>query len=107
MKKRERSRITLQRRGAETDDGFTKRPGTWQPLAAVWAELLPLWLSEYAAAGETAAFQRARFKILKDSRWADLNAKDGLIADREYDILGVSEAQRGWLMIDAVARGDG
>lgn len=101
-------RVTLQRKGVDTDDGYQTVPGDWADLADVWAQFLPLTASERASAGETAAYQKARYRFRKDSSWSDLNAKDGLVDGTQvFDIIGVSEPKRGWLVAECVARADG
>jgi SPP1 family predicted phage head-tail adaptor len=101
-------RITLQRQGAETDDGFQTVPGDWADLASVWARYVPLTGAERAAASQTEAFGKANFEIRKDTSWADLNAKDRLTdADgRVFNILNVTEPRRGWLFVETVSAGD-
>lgn len=100
-------RVTLQRKGAEADDGFQTVPGDWESLADVWAQFLPMSSAERAQAGETAAYNRVRIRIRKDSSWSDLNAKDGFVlAGAEYNILGVTEPDRGWMVVEGVGRGD-
>lgn len=100
-------RVTLQREGADTDDGFSTVPGSFATLATVWAQFLPLGSAERAQAGETAAYTKARYRIRKDSTWADLNATDRLVDGQTFNILGVTEPDRGWLVVECVARGDG
>lgn len=100
-------RVTLQRKSADADDGFQTVPGAWADLADVWAQFLPMSATERAQAGETAAYNKARIRIRKDSSWADLNAKDGFVlAGAEYNISGVTEPDRGWLVVEGVGRGD-
>lgn len=100
-------RITLQRM-TEIDDGYATSPSTWETLATVWAQLMPLSSVERAAAGENAAFGKATFRIRRDSSWSDLNATDRVQYDgRSFNILGVREDGRGFYMVDCVARGDG
>lgn len=102
-------RVTLQRRGVDTDDGYQTAPGDWADLADIWAQFLPLSSAERAQAGETAAaFQRARYRFRKDSAWGDLNAKDGLVdGSQTFDIIGVTVPERGWMVAECVARADG
>lgn len=101
-------RVTLQRLGAASDDGFTTLPGAWATLATVWGQFLPLSASERAQAGETASFEKARIRIRKDSSWADLNAEDAFqLGGQTYNIVGVTEPDRGWLVVEGVVRGDG
>jgi head-tail adaptor len=100
-------RVTLQRKGADVDDGFQTVPGDWAILATVWAQFLPSSAAERAQAGETAAYTKARYKFRKDSAWADLNAKDGLVdGGQTFNILGVTEPDRGWLIAECIGRGD-
>jgi head-tail adaptor len=101
-------RVTLQRKGADTDDGYQTVPGDWADLADVWAQFLPLTASERAQAGEMAAFQKARYKFRKDSSWADLDAKDGLVdGSQSFNIVSVTMPERGWMIAECVARADG
>jgi SPP1 family predicted phage head-tail adaptor len=103
-------RVTLQRKGAEVDDGIQTVPGDWADLADVWAQFLPQSAAERAQAGETAAYNKIRIRIRKDSSWSDLNAKDGFYftadPETEYNISGVTEPDRGWLVVEGVGRGD-
>lgn len=101
-------RITLQRKGAETDDGFNTVPGDWADLASVWARFIPLTGTERAAASQTQAFGQANWEIRDDSQWADLNAKDRLVENgRAYDIINVTRPNRGWLFIESTSSDDG
>lgn len=101
-------RVTLQR-APLIDDGFQTRPDWDNPedIADVWAQFLPASASERASAGETAAYRKASYKFRRDSSWADLNAKDGLVdRGQSFNILGVTEPERGWMIAECVARGD-
>jgi head-tail adaptor len=102
-------RVTLQRQGAETDDGFSTQPGAWAELATVWARLIPLTSTERASAAQTEAFQKANWEIRKDSSWADLNANDRLLDpdSRVFNIVNVTEPRRGYLFVESVSAGDG
>ena len=101
-------RITLERQGAETDDGYTTVPGEWGTLAEVWAKLMPMSGAERLAALQNAAFANCRFQIRKSTQVADLNAKDRLVFENvAYDIANVRPEGRAFLVIDAVARNDG
>jgi SPP1 family predicted phage head-tail adaptor len=100
-------RVTLQRKGAESDDGFQTVPGDWEDLADVWAQFLPLSGAERAQAGETAAFNKVRIRIRKDTSWSDLNAKDGFVLSGvEHNITSVTEPDRCWLVVEGVGRAD-
>jgi SPP1 family predicted phage head-tail adaptor len=102
-------RVTLQRKGAETDDGFNTVPGGWADLADVWARFIPLTGAERAAASQTEAFGKANWEIRKDSSWADLNAKDRLTVKdtgQAFNIVNVTEPRRGFLLIESVAASD-
>jgi SPP1 family predicted phage head-tail adaptor len=100
-------RVTLQRQGVATDDGFQSQPGAFADLAEVWAQFIPLTATERAQAGETQAYAQARYRIRKDTLWADLNAKDRLVDGRTFNITAVNEPDRDWLVIECVARADG
>jgi SPP1 family predicted phage head-tail adaptor len=101
-------RVTLQRKGAETDDGFNTVPGGWADLADVWARFIPLTGAERAVASQTEAFGKANWEIRKDSSWADLNAKDRLVSNSvAYDIINVTEPRRGFLLVESVCASDG
>jgi SPP1 family predicted phage head-tail adaptor len=100
-------RVTLQRQGVATDDGFQSVPGAFADLAEVWAQFIPLTATERAQAGETQAYAQARYRIRKDTLWADLNAKDRLVDGRTFNITAVNEPDRDWLVIECVARADG
>ena len=99
-------RITLQR-ATTTDDGFGTIESGWTDLATVWAQFLPQSAAERAQAGERASNEKARFRIRKDSIWSDLNATDRLLFEGvAYNLVGVTEPDRGWFVIEAVGRGD-
>lgn len=99
-------RIVLQR-AMTADDGFTTGISEWIELATVWAKYIPISGAEMLAAGESASFNRVRFKIRNDSLWSDLNATDRLMfGDIAYNIEAVRSEGRGFFLIDAVARGD-
>jgi SPP1 family predicted phage head-tail adaptor len=87
-------KITLQRQGADFDNGLGTEPGEWATLASVWAKLMPMSGAERLAALENAAFASVRFLIRKSS-------------DVAHNIVNVREDGRAFLVIDAVARGDG
>jgi SPP1 family predicted phage head-tail adaptor len=100
-------RIVLQR-APTVDDGLATVLGDWVTLATVWAKYIPISGAEMLAAGESASFNRVRFKIRNDSLWSDLNATDRLLFDDiAYNIEAVRSEGRGFFLIDAVARGDG
>lgn len=101
-------RVELQTR-SESDDGFSTTTGSWTELATVWAQFIPLSASERAQAGETASFQKARYRFRKDSAWSDLNALNGIVdnhSGQSFNILGVTEPNRGWFVAECVGRGD-
>jgi SPP1 family predicted phage head-tail adaptor len=99
-------RVTLER-ATETDDGYATEVSGWQTIASVWAKLVPISGAEMVAAGETAAFNRVRLKIRRDSLWSDLNSADRLtFEDRNYNILSVRSEGRSFYLIDAAVRGD-
>jgi len=101
-------RVTLQRKGADTDDGFNTVPGDWADLFDVWARFIPLTGSERAQASQTEAFGKANWEIRKDSAWADLNAKDRLVENGiAYNIINVTEPRRGYLFVESIAAADG
>jgi SPP1 family predicted phage head-tail adaptor len=101
-------RVTLQREGVETDDGYSTQPGAFEMLADVWARLVPLTGAERATADETAAYGKINIEIRKDSSWADLNAKDRFVLGAQTcDIVNVTEPRRGYLFVEGVARADG
>ena len=100
-------RVTLQRRGVDTDDGFNATPGDWADLADVWARFVPLAGSERAAASQTQAYGKANWEIRKDSIWADLNAKDRLVSNgNPFNIVNVTEPERGFLFVETVSAAD-
>lgn len=104
-------KITLQRQGADVDNGLGTEPGEWATLATVCARLMPMSGAERLAALENAAFASARFMIRKSSDVEDLNAKDRIEypvgSEAYHNIVNVREEGRAFLVIDAVARGDG
>jgi SPP1 family predicted phage head-tail adaptor len=101
-------RVTLQRQGAETDNGYGPVPGAWAELAEVWAEMMPLSGAERIAAAENAAYANVRFRIRKSSTVDSLNASDRLLFDGlAHDIANVRLDGRAYIIVDATARGDG
>lgn len=101
-------RIQLQRK-QEEDDGYATEAAGWLTFATVWAQRLPVSGVEQLAAGQVAGFNRARWKIRRDSLWSDLNSADRLrdiLDDRDHNILSVRTEGRSWLVIDTAVSGD-
>jgi head-tail adaptor len=99
-------RVTLQRQGAESDNGFSTQPGAFGTLATVWARFIPLTGAERAAAAQTEAFGKANYEIREDSSWADLNAKDRVLDGVPRNIINVSSPRRGWMLVETIAAAD-
>jgi hypothetical protein len=75
----------------------------------VWARFIPLTeRAERAVASQTEAFGKANWEIRKDSSWADLNAKDRLVDNegRAFNIVNVTEPNRGYLFLETVSAAD-
>lgn len=103
-------RITLQRSSSGTDNGFGTAAGAWSDIATVWAQLLPVsrMVLERLAASETLSAGPVLFRIRRDLAWDDLNATDRVMFNgRAHDITFVRLDGREFMLIDAVARGDG
>ena len=100
-------RITLERKGVASDDGFQTVDGAWDEVATIWARFIPLSGSERAVASQTQAFCKANWEIRKDSSWADLNAKDRLTNNgKVFNILNVTEPRRGFMFIESIGAAD-
>lgn len=100
-------RITLQRQGTATDDGYTTQPGAWFDLAEVWASYRPGSGRELLVNDEIAAPLPVEFRIRKSLDVDDLNPKDRLLySGIVHDIKSVTEIAREGLLIIAVARPD-
>ena len=97
-------RLTLQRRTLIEND-YGEGVETWNDLATVWAEKIPVRGFERYAAMQTVAEVEERFKIRYRK---DLTPLDRVICDgKTYDVLGVIEIGRreGW-EIYATARAE-
>ena len=83
-------RIRLER-AIRVDDGFTSAgAATWQPIATVWAEAVPVRDGEKIAAGQVIATSMYRFKVRHSSKVADLGPADRIVfKGRVYDIAGI------------------
>ena len=72
-------RIRLER-AIRVDDGFTSAgAATWQPIATVWAEAVPVRDGEKIAAGQVIATSMYRFKVRHSSKVADLGPADRIV----------------------------
>lgn len=100
-------RITIQR-ATYTQNGLGEQIPTWNTLATVWAEVMPVSDGERIRAMEVSAEITTRFRIRYSSTVASVNPKDRVAYDgRVYDIVGVKElGRRGGLEITANARAD-
>ena len=109
MRAGDRNRRIVLRRAANATDDYGGRVSLWTTLATVWAQHLPLSDGERVRAAQAGASATDRFRILKGTAWADLNAQDQLtFAGRTYAIDGVKPIENGvGLEITATARSDG
>lgn len=101
-------RISLQR-ATSTDDGFTSAGSvSWNTLAEVWAQVMPVSDGERWRASQLSAVVTHRFKIRYSAAVSSLNGKDRLLFDgQEFDISGVKEiGRKKELEITASARAD-
>jgi hypothetical protein len=80
-------------------------PAHSQTLPKCGRSSFPLTATERAQAGETQAYAQARYRIRKDTLWADLNAKDRLLDpdSRVFNIVNVTEPRRGYLFVECVS----
>lgn len=79
--------IIVQRRGAETDDGYTKQPGAWAEYARGWARLRYGSASERREAAQDRAAQAATFELDWTPKLAAILLTDRIIAfDTAWDI---------------------
>lgn len=80
--------IVIQRRGAETDDGYTTRPGAWAEHARAWARVRYGTAAERREAAQDRASQTATFECNWTPTLAALRPTDRLIAfDTAWDIV--------------------
>lgn len=105
-------RISIERAGSGSDDGYTMKAGEFAELAEVWCKVRPAPGTERFASGENAATAPTRFIIRFRGDWdPQVNPKDRIRypvgGDRVYDIKSVNElGRREALEILAVARAD-
>lgn len=55
--------VVIQRRGAETDDGYTKQPGAWDHYVTAWARVRYGTAAERREAAQEAASRTATFEF--------------------------------------------
>lgn len=101
-------RITIQRATYTQNALGEQIIATWNTLATVWAEVMPVSDGERIRALEVSAEITTRFRIRYSSTVASVNPKDRISYDgRVYDISGVKEiGRREGLEITAAARAD-
>jgi SPP1 family predicted phage head-tail adaptor len=97
--------VVIQRDMGTTKDAYGQRVEDWQPLATVWAEVIPQGVAERLLGPERVAEATDTFRV----RWLTIGPKDRLLSDgRTYDITGTQpEGRQRSLLITAVARTDG
>jgi SPP1 family predicted phage head-tail adaptor len=98
--------IAIQRDVGTAYDAYGHKVEDWQPLATVWAEVIPQGVAERLLGPQRVAESTDVFRV----RWlAGVGPKDRLVADgRTYDITGTQpEGRQRSLLIVAVARSDG
>lgn len=79
--------IVIQRRGAETDDGYTKQPGAWAEHARAWARIRYGTASERREAAAERASRAATFECEWAPKLESVRPTDRLIAfDTAWDV---------------------
>lgn len=79
--------IVIQRQGAETDDGYTKRPGAWADYARAWARIRYGTSAERREAAQERASRTATFECDWSPTLAAVKPTDRLIVfDTAWDI---------------------
>lgn len=98
-----RDRVTIERTGPETDDGYTKLPGGWLPLATVSAEVIYGLGQERRAAAQEGATLPATFRVRRSSVTAGVTPVDRIVFQGgNWDISSVVPLGRDVIEITAV-----
>jgi SPP1 family predicted phage head-tail adaptor len=100
-------RITILR-GTKVKDSYNSEVLTWEPLASVWAQALPVLDAERLRAGEKLGVKSYRFSIRYSPTMATVDYRDRLSFEgRLFDINGVKEmGRREFIEITATARAE-
>lgn len=72
--------VIVERRGADTDDGYTKQPGAWAEYARGWARVRYGSSSERREAAQERAIQAATFEFAWTPKLEAVRTTDRLIA---------------------------
>lgn len=100
-------RITIQRLGTPSDDGFTTNPGALVDYARRWASWKPETGREGPENKGREAYARGKFHVRYDSVTADLNATDVILfSGRVWNITSLVELGRLEGVEIAVVAGD-
>lgn len=80
-------RVTIQRRGPDVDDGYTKKPGDWQDVATRWASVKPARGREVMEAEGQSGIAPMSFWFRYDAVTAGVTAQMALVHDgQRYEI---------------------
>lgn len=89
-------RITIQRLGTPTDDGFTTSPGALANYAVRWASWKPSTGREGPENMGREAYASGSFHVRRDTLTADLNETDVvLFSGKVWNITSLMEIGRG------------
>lgn len=79
--------VIVQRRGAETDDGYTKQPGAWAEYARGWARIRYGTANERREAAAERASRVATFEFEWTPKLEGVKSTDRLIVfDTAWDV---------------------
>lgn len=97
MKKgRMRSRITVERKGAPVDDGYTTIPGGWIVWCKAYAAVFYGSGNEQRQAAQEQASQAASFEVAATTKTRTISVADRISFDGAlWDITGNHEIERG------------
>jgi SPP1 family predicted phage head-tail adaptor len=83
-------KVTFERQGPRTDDGYTTQPGEWEPYCTEWAAVTFGTGQERRAAAQEQASQTATFQVLRNAKTAALLPTDRINLDGQfYDITSI------------------
>lgn len=79
--------VVIQRRGVDTDDGYTKQPGAWAHYANAWARIRYGTAAERREAAQESASRTATFEFDWSPTLKAVTSRDRLVVfDTAWDI---------------------
>lgn len=97
-------KVTFQRAGAPTDDGYTVRPGEWEEYCVEWASVSFGTGQERREAAQKSASLPATFGVLANSKTRELSTTDRISFDGSFwDIISVVPSRQLNVGIDVTA----